>query len=89
MTYHVPKLRSEKPLDVSDEQAAFLARISASTFDRRRANERKRMALRGSSHTKRGSLLKSRIPARTWAEWDDAVLSFVEIDLIGHEGGHS
>lgn len=89
MTYHVPKLRSEKALDVTNEQAAFLARISASTFDRRRTNERKRMALRGSSHTKRGSLLKSRIPARTWAECDDAVLSFVEIDLIGHEGSHS
>ena len=82
MTYHVPKLRSEKALDVTDEQAALLARMSASTIDRRRANERKRMALRGSSHTKRASLFKSRIRVRTWDEWDDAVLSFVEIDLV-------
>ncbi len=26
---------------------------------------------------------------RTWAEWDDAVPGFVEIDLVGHEGGNS
>jgi len=27
--------------------------------------------------------------ARTWADWDDAVPGFVEIDLVGHEGGNS
>ena len=26
---------------------------------------------------------------RTWAEWDDARPGFVEIDLVGHEGGNS
>lgn len=26
---------------------------------------------------------------RTWAQWDDAVPGFVEIDLVGHEGGNS
>jgi hypothetical protein len=34
-------------------------------------------------------LLKDAIPIRTWAEWDDAVPGFVEIDLVGHEGGNS
>lgn len=33
-----------------------------------------------------GTQLKSQIPVRTWAEWDDAVPGFVEIDLDGHEG---
>ena len=42
---------------------------------------------RGRSHTKPGSLLKSQIPIRTWAEWDNVVPGFVEIDLVGHEGG--
>lgn len=89
MPYLVPKLRSEKALDVTDAQAALLLRMSASTIDRRLANERKKMALRGRSHTKPGSLLKSQIPVRTWAEWDDAVPGFVEIDLVGQEGGVS
>lgn len=32
--------------------------------------------------------MKSQIPIRTWADWDDAVPGFVEIDLVGHEGGN-
>jgi hypothetical protein len=47
------------------------------------------MVLRGRSHTKPGSLLKDAIPIRTWAQWDDAVPGFVEIDLVGHEGGNA
>ena len=47
------------------------------------------MMSRGRSHTKPGILLKSQIPIRTWADWDDAVPGFVEIDLVGHEGGNS
>ena len=26
---------------------------------------------------------------RTWADWNDALPGFVEIDLVGHEGGNS
>lgn len=89
MGYLVPMLRTEKALDLTDAQAALLMRMSASTIDRRLAPERARMRLRGRSHTKPGSLLKSRIPIRTWAQWDDAVPGFVEIDLVGHEGGNS
>jgi len=34
-------------------------------------------------------LLKDSIPISTWAEWDDATLGFVDIELVGHEGGNS
>ena len=63
--------------------------MSAATIDRRLAPERKKHELKGRSHTKPGSLLKSQIPIRTWADWDDAVPGFVEIDLVGHEGGNA
>jgi hypothetical protein len=33
--------------------------------------------------------LKSQIPIRTWAQWDDAVPGFVEIDLVAHDGSNS
>ncbi len=33
--------------------------------------------------------MKSQIPVRTWADWDDAVPGFAEIDLVGHEGGNA
>ena len=38
--------------------------------------------------TKPGLLLKSQIPERTWAEWDDVVSGFVEIDTVFHDGGN-
>ncbi|BCW69940.1 integrase catalytic domain-containing protein [Arthrobacter sp. TE12232] len=83
----VPLLRRDGELMLSDEEAELLMRMSAATIDRRLAPERKKLVLRGRSHTKPGSLLKSQIPVRTWADWDDAVPGFVEIDLVGHEGG--
>ena len=33
--------------------------------------------------------MKSQIPIRTWAQWDDAVPGFVEIDLVAHDGSNS
>lgn len=85
----VPTLRRFGELDVSDDMAAALVAMSAATMDRRLAPDRAKMVLKGRSHTKPGSLLKEQIPIRTWAQWDDAVPGFVEIDLVGHEGGNA
>ncbi len=63
--------------------------MSAATIDRRLAPERSRLVARGRSHTKPGTLLKSQIPIRTWAQWTENQPGFVEIDLVGHEGGNS
>ncbi len=85
----VPTLRRFEELRVTEETAAALVVMSAATIDRRLAPDRARLTLRGRSHTKPGSLLKDAIPIRTWAQWDDAVPGFVEIDLVGHEGGNA
>jgi len=85
----VPTLRRFGELDITDETAALLLAMSPATMDRRLAPDRAKMALRGRSHTKPGSLLKTQIPIRTWADWDDAAPGFVEIDLVGHEGGNA
>ncbi len=85
----VPKLRQDGDLCCTEEQAALLVTMSAASIDRHLAPRRAALGNRGRSHTKPGSLLKSQIPIRTWAEWDDARPGFVEIDLVGHEGGNS
>jgi len=85
----VARLRACGELDIDAETAARLGAMSAATIDRRLAPDRAKLALRGRSGTKPGSLLKSQIPIRTWADWDDAEPGFVEIDLVGHEGGNS
>ena len=85
----VPKLRRDGDLVCSDEAAALLVTMSAASIDRHLAPRRRALGVRGRSHTKPGSLLKTQIPIRTWAEWDDERPGFVEIDLVSHEGGNS
>jgi hypothetical protein len=84
----VAVLRHFGELHISDETAALLVSMSAATIDRRLAQERAKYRLRGCVGTKPGSLLKSQIPVRTWAEWDDAVPGFIEIDSVFHDGGN-
>jgi hypothetical protein len=38
--------------------------------------------------TKPGSLLKHQVPIRTFADWDDKQIGFMEIDLVQHDGGN-
>jgi hypothetical protein len=85
----VAALRRCGELDVSDEVAAAWVVMSPATMDRRLAGDRAVMTLRGRGRSKPGSLLKDAIPIRTWAQWDDAAPGFVEIDLVGHEGGNA
>jgi hypothetical protein len=84
----VDRLIACSELVLSEPTRYQLIRMSAATIDRRLAPERARLRLKGRSLTKPGSLLKSQIPIRTWADWDEARPGFVEIDLVGHEGGN-
>ena len=84
----VAVLRHFGELDIDEGTAELLVSMSAATIDRRLAGERAKYRLKGRCTTKPGSLLKSQIPVRTWADWDDARPGFVEIDLVGHDGGN-
>lgn len=83
----VPRLIRLGELRVSEAARDKLLTISASTIDRLLAPERKKHALKGRSRTKPGTLLKSKIPIRTFSEWQEKKPGFVEIDLVGHDGG--
>jgi hypothetical protein len=83
----VAVLRRFGELVIDDDTAVLLVSMSAATIDRRLAPERRRHRLKGRVATKPGALLKSQIPVRTWADWDDARPGFVEIDLVSHDGG--
>ena len=84
----VAVLRRYRELDIDEDTAALMVSMSAATIDRRLALARSRLILKGRCHTKPGSLVKSRIPMRTWADHDENTSGFVEIDLVGHEGGN-
>jgi len=74
-------------IKITDEVRKKLLSMSASTADRLLAAERKKFCLKSRSKTRPGSLLKHQIPIRTFSEWDDARPGFLEMDLVGHDGG--
>jgi hypothetical protein len=62
--------------------------MSPATIDRRLADARTGLVARKPiSHTRPGSMLKASIPMKTWREWNDDEPGFLQIDLVGHEGG--
>ena len=81
------KLQQHKELDIDKETRQKLFRISAATIDRLLSNDRKRLRIKNRSRTKPGTLMKHQIPIRTFSEWDDGKPGFIEIDLVGHDGG--
>jgi len=89
MARTVAALERHGELALSNEQRTQLLSMSAATIDRLLAAKRRRLRLNGTTHTKPGTLLRSQIPVRTFAEWDQGRPGFVEIDLVGHEGGDS
>jgi len=64
-----------------------LGKISAATIDRLLADTRKRYRIKGRSTTRPGTLLKKSIPIRTFADWNEKVPGFFEVDLVSHDGG--
>jgi len=83
----VTVLERHNELRCEQQTRAKLLRISAATIDRLLKPERRKYELRGRSRTKPGTLLKHQIPIRTFSEWDEQQPGFVEVDLVGHDGG--
>lgn len=83
----VPILERFGEIQIDKDTREKFMHISPATIDRLLAPERKRQALKGRARTKPGTLLKHQIPIRTFSEWDDLRPGFVEVDLVGHEGG--
>jgi len=65
---------------------AQLCRMSPSTIDRLLCPWRRLGGRRPLSTTRPGSLLKSSIPIRTFADWEEARPGFLEVDLVPHCG---
>ena len=80
----VLRQHGEQQIDASKE--AQLCRISPSTIDRLLRPCRKLGGRRGLTTTRPGSLLKSSIPIRTFADWQENKPGFMEIDLVAHCG---
>jgi hypothetical protein len=80
----VLRRHGEHQMDTSLE--AQLWRISPSTIDRLLRPYRKPGGRKPLSTTRPGSLLKSAIPIRTFADWKEDQPGFMETDLVAHCG---
>jgi len=74
----------EQQIDASLERQ--LCKMSPSTIDRLLRPYRKTGGRRGFTTTRPGSLLKSSIPIRTFADWQENKPGFMETDLVAHCG---
>lgn len=83
----VPRLVALKELKIKKAIVRQLLRMSAATIDRLLKPERAKFTLKRRGCTKPGTLLKHQIPIRTFSDWDDAKPGFMEMDLVGHDGG--
>ena len=87
MSQVVQAMERHGELRMDPEVRAKLLQVSAATIDRLLAPDRRGLQMKGRSGTKPGSILKSQIPIRTFAQWDDDRPGFCEVDLVGHGGG--
>jgi len=82
----VASLERHGHLTLNAEVHTQLLTLSAATADRLLRPVRERARPRGLGTTKAGTLLKHKVPIRTFAEWDDVRPGFMEADLVAHCG---
>jgi hypothetical protein len=78
-------LEQYEHLQLTEECRAQLLAMSAATADRLLRSLRGR-GPHGISTTRAGTLLKQQIPIRTFAQWHETGLGFLEADLVAHCG---
>lgn len=82
-------LENEVDLGINEVIRDKLIKISPATIDRILASQRKKLTIKGRSHTRAGNLLKHQIPIRTFFDWDERKPGFFELDTVAHDGGSS
>ena len=88
MAEAIEKLTKHKEINLTSIVKEKLLKISASTIDRLLKPEKDRYMLgKGRKGTKPGTLLKKAIPIRTFSDWNEKKPGYLEVDLVGHDGG--
>jgi hypothetical protein len=86
MDVELPRLYANGFLEVSPKCYEKLMQISPASIDRLLIGRRPQVR-KSRGFTKPGTLLKDRIPIRTWADWNEDRPGFCEMDLVDHSGG--
>lgn len=79
-------LKCKGELQINSFVESKLTKLSPATIDRLLKSSRREGGRKPISTTRRGSLLKSLIPIRTFADWQENRPGFLEIDTVAHCG---
>lgn len=79
-------IEAEGAWGFSEEVKDKLLKVSVSTCERLLRPSKAAFHPTGRSLTKPGSMLKSQIPVRTWADWMETEPGYCEMDLVHHCG---
>jgi hypothetical protein len=82
----IPVLEHHGELRLSPKVRSQLLRISASTIDRLLAKVRQKDVRRPQTSLRSSSALRAVIPIRTFGDWKDVPVGFMELDLVAHCG---
>lgn len=82
----VPALERHGELKVSAQVRSKLLRVSPSTIDRLLARARQEDVRRPKTSLRSSSALRAVIPIRTFGDWKDVSVGFLELDLVAHCG---
>lgn len=82
----IDSLKQHNEITLTRQEEVLLLGISPATIDRLLAPARKAIGIKGRSTTKPGTLLKHQIAVKTFAEWDNTIPGFLQIDLVAHCG---
>lgn len=85
LTELIPALEKFGHLALEAEVRAKVLALSPATADRLLHDIRKKEK-RSKGTTRRGKLLKSQVPLRTFSEWEEVKPGFLEADLVAHCG---
>jgi hypothetical protein len=82
-------LKHHNEIELTEQEESLLLCIKSATIDRLLTPARKDLVPKGRSTTKPGTMLKHRIPIRTFADWNENKPGFLEIDLVAHCGDNT
>ncbi len=80
------RLEALGELLITAETSTLLRKASPATLERLLASEQIPVRRHPRSLTKAGTLLRNRIPLKTFTDWDDATPGFLEVDTVAHCG---
>ena len=83
----ISKIKQFNSYELTENNIHKLNSISAATIDRLLKSARRLLGRKGTSITKSTKYLVDKIPIKTFGEWQNTSIGYLQLDLLAHNGG--